>query len=193
MNIYRIIGGEKMEENLEEKKIFNIQIGVAIGGIILGTLLHFLYHWTGENGFIAAFSATNESVWEHLKLVFFPMLVLGIVEYFFVKDKVNNYIEAKVIGIFATISFVVVVFYTYTGMLGTNFFLFDILIFIASILLGEWIAYQFFWRPEETTTLSKVLSFVILGFLLFSFIFATYFPPEVNFFKDPTTGEYGRQ
>lgn len=122
MNIYRIIGGEKMEENLEEKKIFNIQIGIAIGGIILGTLLHFLYHWTGENGFIATFSATNESVWEHLKLVFFPMLVLGIVEYFFVKDKVNNYIEAKVIGIFVAISFVVVVFYTYTGMLGTNFF-----------------------------------------------------------------------
>ena len=83
MNIYRIIGGEKMEENLEEKKIFNIQIGIAIGGIILGTLLHFLYHWTGENGFIATFSATNESVWEHLKLVFFPMLVLGIVDIFF--------------------------------------------------------------------------------------------------------------
>ena len=182
-----------MEENLEEKKIFNIQIGVAIGGIILAPLLHFLYHWTGENGFIAAFSATNESVWEHLKLVFFPMLVLGIVEYFFVKDKVNNYIEAKVIGIFATISFVVVVFYTYTGMLGTNFFLFDILIFIASILLGEWIAYQFFLRPEETTTLSKVLSFVIFGLLLFSFIFATYFPTEVNFFRDKITGEYGRQ
>lgn len=182
-----------MEESIEKKKVFYIQLGVAIGSIVIGTLLHFLYQWTGENCVIAAFSAVNESVWEHLKMLFFPMLLFGIGEYFFVKDTVNNYLEAKVIGIFTAISFTVVTFYTYTGMFGTHFLFLDILLFIASILLGEWVAYYFFFREEESTRLSKVLSFVILGFLLFNFIFATYFPPEVNFFKDPETGEFGRQ
>ena len=48
-----------MEESIEKKKVFYIQLGVAIGSIVIGTLLHFLYQWTGENCVIAAFSAVN--------------------------------------------------------------------------------------------------------------------------------------
>ena len=39
----------------------------------LGVLLHFLYEWSGGNTLAAAFSAVNESTWEHMKLLFFPM------------------------------------------------------------------------------------------------------------------------
>ena len=69
----------------ERTKIKKTQIIVAILIIIIGTLLHFTYEWSGENNFVASFSAVNESTWEHLKLVFFPMLILGIIEYFFIK------------------------------------------------------------------------------------------------------------
>ena len=124
--------GETKEFKLE--KLAKAQIIVTIISIILGTLLHFLYEWTGENIIIASFSAVNESVWEHLKLVFFPMLLAGIIEYFFVNKIANNYIEAKCIGIFSAICFVVVTFFTYTGIVGTNFFILDILIFIISII-----------------------------------------------------------
>lgn len=41
----------------------------------LGVLLHFLYEWSGGNTLAAAFSAVNESTWEHMKLLFFPMFV----------------------------------------------------------------------------------------------------------------------
>lgn len=37
--------------------------------------LHFFYDWTGENTFIGLFAPINESIWEHLKLVFWPLLV----------------------------------------------------------------------------------------------------------------------
>ena len=67
------------------KKLKIIQLIVVITAMILGTILHFSYEWSGNNKIIATFSATNESVWEHLKLVFFPMLILGIIEYFIVK------------------------------------------------------------------------------------------------------------
>ena len=167
------------------KKIKTAQIIVIILSLIIGTILHFTYELSGENNFVASFSAVNESTWEHLKLVFFPMLILGIIEYFVVKKESNNYIEAKTIGIFTAICFIIVFFYTYTGILGTNFFVIDILIFILSIIIGEYVAYRLMTIENQSTTLSKVLSIGILIFLLLCFRIFTYNQPKVNLFKDP--------
>ena len=60
---------------MNKSKIKNYQIVSTIFVCILGTLLHFTYDFFGQNMIIASFSAVNESVWEHLKLLFFPMLL----------------------------------------------------------------------------------------------------------------------
>ena len=181
----------KLIEKIKTSKLLQIEIIVIIICLFLGTLLHFTYQWSGKNLFIASFSAVNESVWEHLKLAFYPMLIMAIVEYFFVKEIANNYIEAKTIGIFGSIAFIVISFFTYTGIIGTNFFLIDILIFIISIIIGEYIAYKLMKRKNESTVQSKVLASVITIFLLCCFIICTYCTPEVNLFRDFTTGVYG--
>jgi len=168
------------------KKLKTVQIVVIILAIVFGTLLHFTYEWSGENRIVGLFSATNESVWEHLKLVFYPMLILAIVEYFVVKKEANNYIEAKSLGIFLAIAFIIVFYYTYTGIIGKNFFIIDILTFIISIILGEWVSYKLMIRKSESTTLSKILSLAIIFYFLISFILFTYNPPNINLFKDPT-------
>ena len=36
----------------------------AVFTIITGTLLHFVYEWSGESLFVGIFSPINESVWE---------------------------------------------------------------------------------------------------------------------------------
>ena len=59
------------------------QIMTAIIGIILGTIFHFTYEWSGKKVIIGLFSAVNESTWEHLKLLFFPMLITTFIGYFF--------------------------------------------------------------------------------------------------------------
>ena len=168
------------------KKLKTVQIVVIILAIVFGTLLHFTYEWSGENRIVGLFSATNESVWEHLKLVFYPMLILAIVEYFVVKKEANNYIEAKSLGIFLSIAFIIVFYYTYTGIIGKTFFIIDILTFIISIILGEWVSYKLMIRKSESTTLSKILSSAIIFYFLISFILFTYNPPNINLFKDPT-------
>jgi hypothetical protein len=35
-----------------------------------GTILHFLYDWSGKSRLVAVFSGVNESTWEHMKLLF---------------------------------------------------------------------------------------------------------------------------
>ena len=176
---------------IKTSKLLKIELIVTILELILGTLLHFIYEWSGNNVIIASFSAVNESVWEHLKLVFYPMLILGVIEYYFVKNIANNYIEAKAIGIFTAINFIVISFFTYTGIIGTNFFIIDILIFIISIILGEWTSYKLMKRKNESTIQTKILAGGILIFLLSCFIIFTYVTPQVNLFRDFTNGTYG--
>lgn len=176
---------------IKTSKLLKIELIVTILGLILGTLLHFIYEWSGNNVIIASFSAVNESVWEHLKLVFYPMLILGLIEYYFVKNIANNYIEAKAIGIFTAISFIVISFFTYTGIIGTNFFIIDILIFIISIILGEWTSYKLMKRKNESTIQTKILAGGIIIFLLSCFIIFTYVTLQVNLFRDFTNGTYG--
>ena len=178
-------------KNLFKDKVIKAQLIVILFSLILGTLLHFTYEWSGNNLFVGSFSAVNESIWEHLKLVFYPMLIAMIVEYFFIKENVNNYIEAKTIGIFTAISFIVITFFTYSGIIGTSIIVIDILIFIFSIILGECIAYKLMKRKNESTVLSTSLSIIILIFFLLCFMIFTYLPLEVNLFRDITTGTYG--
>ena len=53
----------------------------SIAGVVVtlvtGTLLHFVHEWFG-GGFWASIGAVNESTWEHLKLIFWPMFLFGI-------------------------------------------------------------------------------------------------------------------
>lgn len=176
---------------IKENKLLKVQIIVILFCLILGTLLHFIYEWSGENLFVGSFSAVNESVWEHLKLAFYPMLIAAIIEYFFVKNIANNYVEAKTIGIFTAISFIVVAFFTYSGIIGTSIIAIDILLFIISIILGEYVVYKLMKRNDESTVATTSLSIIILAFLLLCFVIFTYLPPEVNLFRDVTTGVYG--
>lgn len=71
----------------------------AVFTIITGTLLHFVYEWSGESLFVGIFSPINESVWEHLKLLFFPMSVWILIGYFIFGKKFKTYIPSAVIGI----------------------------------------------------------------------------------------------
>ncbi len=176
---------------VKKEKVLKAQLIVILFSLIFGTLLHFTYEWSEENLFIGSFSAVNESVWEHLKLVFFPMVIATIIEYFFIKKDINNYIEAKTIGIFVAISFIVVGFFTYSGIIGTSIIFIDIILFILSIILGEYVAYKLMKRDDESTVLTESLSVIILIFLFMCFVIFTYLPPEVNLFRDVTTGVYG--
>ena len=91
-------------------KIRNFQIFSVFFTFIIGTLLHFTYKLSGDNQFVAIFSAINESVWEHLKLVFFPVLLTTIIGYFYLGKKIPNFLCSKVIGIIVSMLFIVVFF-----------------------------------------------------------------------------------
>ena len=48
---------------------------------VLGTLAHFMYRWSGGALLAGVFCAVNESVWEHMKLLFFPVFLFTAVQF----------------------------------------------------------------------------------------------------------------
>lgn len=173
-----------------KKSILNFQIISVIFTIILGTVLHFTYNWSNSNLLIGSLSAVNESTWEHLKLIFFPILITTIIGYFYFRKTIPNFLCSKTLGIITAILFTIIFFYTYTGILGTDFAFLNILTFIISVILGEYISYKLI---TSSFSCNKILSIILLSLLLFSFIFFTYFTPKIGLFKDPVTGQYGIQ
>ena len=174
----------------KNKKLFYYQIFSVIFNIILGTLFHFTYKWSGNNIFISLFSAVNESTWEHLKLIFFPMLITLIIEYFIFKNDFPNYICAKTIGIITSMLFTVIFFYTYTGVIGKNYDFINIATFFIAVILGEYITYRF---TINNFTCNRYLYTIILILLTFSFLIFTFNPPKIGLFKSPTDNSYGIQ
>lgn len=174
--------------NSPSPSVFKFYIFSFIFIAILGTLLHFTYEWSNENLLVASFSAINESTWEHLKSLFFPMLITTIVGYFFVGKDFSNFLCSRVIAVIIGMLFIVVFFYTYTGILGYNIAFLDISSFFVAILLSEYISYKVLYSNCCKYNFICGLIFIIL---LILFVIFTYTPPKINLFKDPLTNTYG--
>lgn len=116
------------------------------------------------------------------------MFISTIIGYFIFKDLYKNYFCSKAIGIFIALAFTVISFYTYSGIIGNNFAIIDIIIFIIAIILGEYISYK---RIVENKYCNKRILGLLVGIFLISLIIFTFYPPKIDLFKDPITQTYG--
>ena len=102
---------------------------------LLGTLLHFLYDLLGKSPLIASFSGVNESTWEHMKLLFWPMLIFAIVESLLFKDR-DDFFNVKLRGILLGLILIPILFYTYNGVIGKSPDFVNIAIFFVSAAIS---------------------------------------------------------
>ena len=164
---------------LKKNSILIFEIISSIFIMILGTLLHFTFKWSNNNVIVGTFSAINESTWEHLKLIFFPMLITLVIGYFYKEKNTSNYLCAKVLGIIVAIVFIITFFYTYTGIIGKNFAIVDITSFFIAVVLGQYVAYK---KMKLKSSCNKVIAIIILLVLYFCFLIFTFFPPHIALF-----------
>ena len=77
-------------KKLFQKDIFQQDKLSILTVIILGSLSHFLYEFSGKRIIFALFCPVNEYVWEHLKLLFFPFLLITILNWFQNRPQVQS-------------------------------------------------------------------------------------------------------
>ena len=149
---------------------------------ILGTLLHFTYEWSGGNSFVGVFSSVNESTWEHLKLLFFPMLITTIIGYFLFKNKYPNFLCPKVLGIVIALAFTIIFFYTYTGILGKNIPFIDISSFFVATIIGEISSYILIINKFKC---NNVFATTFITIMIICFVIFTFSPLNIGLFRVP--------
>ena len=156
---------------------------------LMGTLLHFMYEWFNEAIWIAPFSGVNESTWEHMKLLFFPMFIYAIMQSLFFRDRKELWC-IKLKGILLGLILIPVIFYTYNGAIGKSPDWLNIAIFFICAA----IAYIYENRQlnkENVACSSPKAALILLCFIAFLFVIFTFKTPEIGIFKDPLTGAYG--
>lgn len=162
------------------KKLKSYIISGIIFVSVLGTLFHFTYNWSGNNVFIGLFTPINESVWEHTKLLFLPMLIYS----FYLNKKIGKDYpclnSAMISGMLSGVALIIVMFYTYTGILGFHTDFADISIFYISVFLAFWIGYKLTisCKAEKYSKLLWLLQILIICL----YIIFTFFPPNIPLF-----------
>jgi hypothetical protein len=154
---------------------------------VLGGLLHFTFELSGFNPVIGTFSAVNESVWEHLKLGFWPIILLTIIEYFLIKKQTNNFFVGKATSALTIILVIPVIFYSYTIFTGESIFLIDILSFFIAVIIGQILSYKILTHNQILKKLEWI-SIAVLIILAILFIAFTFYPPDLPLFQDPISG-----
>ena len=153
-----------------------------------GTLLHFLYDWTNKNTVAALFSGVNESTWEHMKLLFFPMFIFALIQSRFSKD-FPGFWCIKLRGTLLGLILIPVIFYTYNGVIGKSPDWINIAIFFISAAVAYIYEARLF-KKDFQCKFSKH-SFVILCLFAILFFVFTFYPPQIPLFQDPVTKLYG--
>jgi hypothetical protein len=158
---------------------------------LLGTLLHFLYDILDKSPLIAPFSGVNESTWEHMKLLFWPMLLFAIAESLLFKDR-EDLFNVKLRGILLGLILIPILFYTYNGVIGKSPDFVNIAIFFISAAISYIYKTVLFCRHKKYI-ISQRAAISILLILALLFVIFTFKTPHLGIFRDPVTGAYGIQ
>ncbi len=154
-----------------------------------GTLLHFWYDWTEGSILVAPFSGINESTWEHMKLLFWPLFLFALIQQFFLRDQ-KNYWCVKLAQILLGLALIPVLFYTYNGIFGRSADWVNIGIFYVSAALAFLLEWWLF-KQDRLPCIRPKFAFISICLIGVLFIAFTFVPPQIPLFQDPLTGSYG--
>lgn len=180
------------ERNNFEGLTMRLELLGIVPIVLLGSAMHFAFAWSGGWRPLAIVAAVNESVWEHLKLAFWPAIVWALVVRRLAQPPVAAYWLAKALGLLAVPLTVVVLYYSYKALLDRNILALDIGIFLVAVAVGQLTAAVLLGSLERRPAawlhpLGSVLLLVqVLAYSLF-----TYLPPPFVLFEEERSGRYG--
>lgn len=172
------------------KRFGRYEIAGFVFACIVGTIGHFLFKWSGKATFVGLFFPVNESIWEHLKLLYFPYLLFSIFEYKKICQGSDNFWLGKYIGVLVGMVSILSIHYVTEGALGYRIEWVD----IASFFVGCGVAFltsytvisnNMFAKAPKWSGIALMLSKVVEFFLF------TFMPPFIPLFEDPINATFG--
>ena len=158
----------------------------AIVTFLLGFLVHGIYSWFPS--FVTSIFPVNESLYEHVKLVYlspiFSVLIVGA----FYKYKINNIFFGMLVSIIFNTLFFYMLYLPIYYLLG-NSMVMTLIVYFISIVASNYIYYLVIKNDKNKNL--DIISIVctIIGVIILTYF--SYYPPKTDFFKDPENNTYG--
>lgn len=154
---------------------------------LLCCLTHFIYNWFPFPVF-AIFFPVNESIWEHMKLIYTTILLFEGFRLYMnhYKNQETHFFTAWICACLS-IPIYLIFYLPLYNTIGHNMIISLVLLFV-TIWIEQWIQEKIKRRENEIvfyiTIIGIVLSYIGLGIL-------TYHPPFIDLFYDPKSQIYG--
>lgn len=157
---------------------------------LIGFIIHSLYEWC-PNIVTLILSPVNESVFEHMKMIYTSYIIWIIIKYFILKKyniKENNFLLKELLTFLSNITLFLTIYWPIYSKFGENM-LVTLTIYLISIIISQVLNY--FIEFKKDSNVLNIISLLVI-FLIYAFTtYLTYNPPICKFFLDPTNNSYG--
>ena len=166
-----------------------IKILAIIGIFIISFLSHFAYE-IFPNIIFSFIFPVNESIWEHMKILFTSTLLYGIIDYLLLKKyniKYNNFNFQLYFTALIGIPIYLVIYLPLYNLLGESPFI-SISLLLIVYIITQIVSHNILKEKEL-----KILNLITIPVILLSylgFIYLTYNPPHTYIFYDITEDKY---
>ncbi len=162
----------------------------TIASFLLCFITHFLYD-IFPNTLFSIFFPVNESIWEHMKMIYTTILLYGIFEYFLLSKfdlNKNNFFLTLFLKASFSIPIYLIVYLPIYYRFGENMIITLLLLFLV-LFFVHYIGSKILFIKEIKYQNVFAFIFTILGFILFAYF--TYRPLHISLFFDPQNEKYG--
>ena len=169
------------------KKIFIIETLAIFFSMFL---FHFVYK-IFPNFLIASIFPVNESLFEHLKLIYTTQIIVSLIIFIILirkKKEVNNYF----LGLFGSTIINIALFFTIYLPIYNRFgegIVYTMLIFLVTLIFSEYLFYIMTKKKDNPLLNAISIILIVLGFSILAFL--TYNPLHNDFFFDTQEEKYG--
>ena len=167
-----------------------IKIFIIILAFLVSFPIHFIYD-IFPSFFTSIIAPVNESIWEHMKIIYTSILLSSIIEYFIYKKKrydTNNFFISIPISSILGIIFYLVIYLLIDLFIPHNFFI-AIFIMFVTYIISNIISYIILNKKEIPNQKELGISLMLISYIVFTHL--TYYPPKSYMFIDQITKTYG--
>lgn len=167
-----------------------VKLIAVIGIFLLGFLFHFVYDLIPST-FTAIFFPVNESIWEHMKLLFSMVIFYGIIDYIILqkfKIKHNNFLTSLFVSAITIIPIYLIMFLPIYYKMGQNMII-TIGLMLVSVIISQIISY-YILKAKDFDKLNIIsIILIIISYIVFAYL--TYNPIKNELFFDTQEEKYG--
>ncbi len=148
----------------------------GLAAVLLGAALHFLYKWM-PNAVTALISPVSESLWEHVKLIYWPYLLAA----FWLNRGRPGGMRPWLFALPLMCLVMLALGYSYHILLGGEALWVDVAVYLVTMAFGFWFPTQLSGPFPGIRWMLPVVLALVLGFLIGLF---TLWPPDFLLFTD---------